>query len=82
MSPARCTDIVRKLCRSRISEAYPCREKWREILSRVADFWLPNALLTANLCDNSANLADKAQHRPTAGIAPASPALEPWRHAD
>src|SRR5215831_7186531 len=56
MSPARCVDIVRKLCRGRKSEAYPCREKWREILRHFADFWLPNALLTANLCDNPANL--------------------------
>ena len=57
-SPNRCVDVVRKLCRDRILEAYPCREKWREILRRFLDFWLPNALLTANLCDNPANLCD------------------------
>jgi hypothetical protein len=35
-----------------------CREKLREILRRFSAFWLPNALLTANLCDNPANLCD------------------------
>jgi hypothetical protein len=34
------------VCRK--SEAYPCREKWREISRRLSAFWLPNALLTAN----------------------------------
>ena len=58
MSPASWADVVRKLCRNRKSEAYPCREKLRKILRRFFDFWLPNALLTANLCDNPANLCD------------------------
>jgi hypothetical protein len=56
MGPASCAGVVRKVCRDRISEAYSCREKWREILRRFADFWLLHALLTANLCDNPANL--------------------------
>jgi hypothetical protein len=55
-SPTRWTDVVRKLCRDRISEAYLCREKWREISRRFSDFWLPNALLAANLSGNPANL--------------------------
>src|SRR5215831_20174430 len=49
-------DVVRKLCRDRTSEACPCREKWHESLRCFSDFWRPNALLTANLCDNPANL--------------------------
>src|SRR5262249_47555313 len=45
-----------KLCRGRRSEAYHCHEKWREISCCFSDFWLPHSLLTANLCDNPANL--------------------------
>jgi hypothetical protein len=37
-------------------EAYPCREKWHEISKRFSDFWVPNALLAANLSGNPANL--------------------------
>src|SRR5687767_11447696 len=44
------------VCRK--SEAYPCREKLREISRRFSAFWLPNVLLTANFCDNPANLCD------------------------
>src|SRR5882672_8694347 len=57
-SPSSWAAIVRKLCRGRKSEAYPCREKLHEILRHFFDFWLPNTLHTANLCDNPANLCD------------------------
>ena len=57
-SPASWAAIVRKLCREWKSEAYPCREKLGEISRRFSDFWLLNALLTANLCGNPANLCD------------------------
>ena len=56
LSPTSWTGVVRKLCRDRTSEAYLCREKWREISRRFSDFWLPNALLAANLSGNPANL--------------------------
>jgi hypothetical protein len=55
-SPSRWAAVVRKLCRGRTSAAYPCREKWPEISRRISDFGLRNVLLTANLCDNPANL--------------------------
>ena len=58
MSPASCAGVVRKVCRDRTSEAYPCREKWREISRHFFGFWLPNALLTAPLSGNPANLGD------------------------
>lgn len=38
------------------SEAYPCREKSRKFWRRFSPFWLPNALLAANLSDNPAPL--------------------------
>ena len=56
MSPARCADIVRKLCRGRKSEAYPCREKFHEFWWYFSCFWGANTLLAANLSDNPANL--------------------------
>ena len=55
-SPASDADVVRKVCRERKSEAYPCREKLGEISKRFFDFWVPNALLAAHLSGNPANL--------------------------
>jgi hypothetical protein len=54
--------VVRKLWRDRTAEAYPCREKWREISRRFSDFWMRNVLLTANLCDNGTFLGDDRPH--------------------
>ncbi len=41
---------------SRRSEAYPCHEELHKFWRHFSSFWVPNALPTANLSDNPANL--------------------------